>query len=71
MQHELGDQSEAVDPKSHTTIAGYKRILKNRCIDKWGKRDALGIEPLEVEQWLKALKREEGLEIQRSIRHGP
>src|SRR5215813_2298702 len=62
MQHELGDQSEAVDPKSHTTIAGYKRILKNRCLDKWGKKDALGIEPLEVEQWLKALKRDEGLE---------
>src|SRR5262249_16863641 len=62
MQHELGDQSEAVDPKSHTMIAGYKRILKNRCLGKWGKKDALGIEPLEVEQWLKALKRDEGLE---------
>ena len=62
MQHELGNQDEAVDPKSHTTIAGYRRILKNRCLDKWAKRDALGIKPLEVEQWLKALKREEGLE---------
>jgi integrase len=62
MQHELGDQTEAVDPKWHTTIAGYKRILKNRCLDKWSKRDALGIEPLEVEQWLKALKRDEELE---------
>jgi integrase len=62
IKHELGDQAEAVDPKSHTTIAGYKRILKNRCLDKWGKRDALGIEPLEVEQWLKALKRDEELE---------
>jgi integrase len=62
MQHELGNQSETVDPKSHTTIAGYQRILKNRCIDKWGRRDALGIEPLEIEQWLKALKRDEGLE---------
>jgi hypothetical protein len=60
--HELGDQSEAVEPKSQTTIAGYERILKNRVLDKWGKRDALGIEPLQVEQWLKALKVEEGLE---------
>jgi integrase len=60
--HELGKQTEAVDPKSHTTIAGYKRILKNRCLDRWGKRTALGIEPLEIEQWLKAIKREEGLE---------
>ena len=70
IDYELGDQLEAVDPKSHTTIAGYKRILKNRCWDKWGKRDALGIEPLEVEQWLKALKREDELETQRSIKHG-
>jgi integrase len=62
MEHELSEQAEAVDPKSHTTIAGYKRILKNRCLDRWGKRNALSIEPLEIEQWLKALKREEELE---------
>ena len=62
MTHELGEQAEAVDPKSHTTIAGYTRILKNRVLDKWAKRPALGIEPLAVEQWLKAVKREEGLE---------
>jgi integrase len=62
MTHELGEQAEAVDPKSHTTIAGYRRILKNRVLDKWAKRPALGIEPLAVEQWLKAMKREEGLE---------
>jgi integrase len=61
-QNELGEQIECVDPKSHTTIAAYKRILKNRCIDRWGKRDALSLEPLEIEQWLKGLKREEGLE---------
>jgi integrase len=58
---ELGEQTETVDPKSHTTIAGYKRILKNRCIDRWGKRAALSLEPLEVEQWLKAIKRDQGL----------
>jgi len=62
IEHELGEQVEAVDPKSHTTITGYKRILKNRCLDRWGKRNALSIEPLEIEQWLKALKREEELE---------
>ena len=61
MEHELGEQHEATDPKSHTTIAGYKRVLKNRCIDRWGKRIALSLEPLEIEQWLKALKREENL----------
>jgi integrase len=61
MTHELGEQTETADPKSHTTIAGYKRILKNRCIDRWGKRAALSLEPLEIEQWLKALKQEEDL----------
>ena len=62
MKNELGEQMEAVDPKSHTTIAGYNRILKNRCLDRWGKRNALSIEPLEIEQWLKALKRDESLQ---------
>ena len=62
MTHELGEQTETVDPKSHTTIAAYKRILKNRCLDRWGKRAALGIEPLELEQWLRDTKREENLE---------
>ena len=62
IDHELGEQTELIDPKSHTTIAGYKRILKNRCLDQWGKRAALGITPLGVEQWLRAMKREHGLE---------
>ena len=57
MAHELSQGTETVDPKSHTTIAAYKRIL-NRCIDRWGKRAALGIAPLEVEQWLGDTKRE-------------
>jgi integrase len=61
-ENELGDQSDAVDPKSHTTIAGYKRNLRRYILPRWGKRVALGIEPLEVEQWLKALKREKNLQ---------
>ena len=62
MRHELDEQTEAVAPKSHTTIAGYKRILRNRCRDRGGKRTARGIAALEIEQWLKAIKREEQLE---------
>jgi hypothetical protein len=62
IEHELGDQSDAVDPKSHSTIGAYKRIIRKRLIPRWGKRVALGIEPLEIEQWLKAVKREEQLE---------
>jgi len=53
VDNELGDQSDAVDPKSHTTIAGYKRNLRLYILPRWGKRIALSIKPLEVEQWLK------------------
>jgi integrase len=62
MEHELGNQTDSIDPKSYTTISGYKRNLKLRIIPKWGKRIALGIKPVEIESWLKALKREERLE---------
>jgi len=62
IDHELGEQAEMTDPKAATTIAANKRILKNRCVPKFGKRAALSIEPLEVEQWLKNLKREHGFE---------
>jgi integrase len=61
-EHELGEQTESVNPKAHTTIGAYKRVLRNRLVPRWGNRVALSIEPLEIEQWLKALKREEGLE---------
>ena len=62
IQNELGDQSDAAVRKSDTTIGAYKRNLRNRIIPRWGRRIALGIEPLEIEQWLKAVKREEDLE---------
>ncbi len=52
IQNELGDQSDAAVRKSDTTIGAYKRNLRNRIIPRWGKRIALGIEPLEIEQWL-------------------
>ena len=60
-EHELVERSESIHPKAHTTIKGYNRVLRNRLLPKWGNRIALGIEPLEVEQWLKALKSEEDL----------
>lgn len=62
IENELGDQSEAVDPKAHTTIGRYKSLLHARLIPRWGKQVALGIEPLEIEQWLKAVKKDEQLE---------
>jgi integrase len=61
VEHELVDPAESVNPKAHTTIMGYERVLRNRLLPRWGNRVALDVEPLEVEQWLTALKREEGL----------
>lgn len=55
-EHELIDQTESIHAKAHTTVRSYERILRNRLLPKWGRRIALGIEPLEVEQWLKDLK---------------
>ena len=46
-ENELGDQFDAVDPKSHSTIAGYKRNLRLYILPKWG---------------LKTLKRERNLQ---------
>jgi integrase len=58
-EHELVDHTESIHAKAHTTVRSYERILRNRLLPKWGKRIAPGVEPLEVEQWLKDLKREE------------
>src|SRR5216683_2774176 len=60
-EHELVDRSESIHPKAHTTIKGYERVLRNRLLPKWGTRIAQGIQPLEVEEWLTTLKKEEGL----------
>lgn len=62
IEHELGEQTESVSPKAHTTIGAYKRVLRNRLIPRWGKHFALNITPLEIEQWLRSVKREDELE---------
>jgi integrase len=63
IDHDLQeDQSEACIEKAYTTTLTYKRILNNRVTPFFGKRGVLAIEPLEVEKWLKDLKKAEGLE---------
>ena len=62
IDHELGEQTESVSPKSHTTIGSYRRVIHKRLLPRWGSRVALSVEPLEIENWLRAVKREEGLE---------
>ena len=60
-EHELVAPTESIHPKAHTTIRAYERVLRNRLLPHWGNRVALSVEPLEVEQWLKSLKGQEGL----------
>ena len=51
-EHELADHAESIHPKAHTTVRAYERVVRNRLLPRLGNRIALGIEPLEVEQWL-------------------
>lgn len=59
-EHELVDHTESIHAKAHTTVRSYERVIRSRLLPRWGNRIAVGIEPLEVEQWLKDLKRERG-----------
>jgi len=60
-QNELGDQAEAPKPKAHTTVLRNKCILANYLLPRWGTKNATDIEPLAIEQWLKALRKEKRL----------
>lgn len=63
IEHELGEcRGTMLDPKAHTTIGVYKRVLRNRLLPRWGKQIAVSIQPLEVEDWLSAVKDKESLE---------
>jgi len=55
-EHELVDHTDLIHAKAHTAVRSYERIIRNRLLPKCGNRIALGIEPLEVEQWVKDLK---------------
>jgi integrase len=56
------DQSEATIEKAYTTAETYRRILKKRVVPRFGKKSPLAVEPLEVERWLRDLKKTENLE---------
>jgi integrase len=63
IQNELQeDQSEATIEKAFTTAETYRRILNKRVIPRFGKKSPLAIEPLEIERWLRDLKKTESLE---------
>jgi integrase len=55
--HYLGN--EAPD-KAFSTREGYKNIIKNQVIPRWGESSLSSIVPIDVENWLKALRRRDG-----------
>ena len=61
MKLELNEHSDSVDTKAMSMIYIYRHILNDYVVMRRGKRIALGIEPLEIEKWLQALRREKGL----------
>jgi integrase len=68
VRHELrDDQAKVMIPKSHTTVNNYKRNLSKRIVPRWGKKMALSISTLDVENWLLSL-RETGLSNQTCAR---
>jgi hypothetical protein len=56
------DQSEGTIEKAYTTAETYKRILNKRVIPRFGRKSPLAIEPLEVEKWLREVKKAQSLE---------
>jgi integrase len=61
IQNELNESADTIDPKAPSTIYIYQHILNDYLIPRWGQRVALGIEPLQIEQWLMELRRDKGL----------
>src|ERR1035437_9649716 len=46
--------------KAYSTQEGYKNILKSHITPRWGERSLSAIKSVEVEQWLRGLRRIDG-----------
>jgi integrase len=51
------DQSEAAIPKAHSTIETYRRYLNRHILPRWGTIRASDMEPIEVQSWLRELRK--------------
>jgi hypothetical protein len=52
--------SHEVPDKAFSTREGYENIINTRIVPVWGKHSLSSIKPIEVENWLKSLKRLDG-----------
>ena len=55
------DQSEAAIPKAHSTVETYRRYLKRHILPRWETVRASDVEPVEVQNWLRQLRKQSGL----------
>jgi integrase len=55
------DQAEAVIPKAHSTITTYRRYLAKHVLPRWKVVRASEMEPVAVQNWLRDLRRQNGL----------
>jgi integrase len=55
------DQSEAAVPKAHSTIETYRRYLNRHILPRWETIRASDIEPIEVQSWLRELRKQKNL----------
>ena len=55
------DQSEAAIPKAHSTIETYRRYLTRHILPRWETIRASDMEPIEVQSWLRDLRKQKGL----------
>jgi integrase len=62
LQHEVLNPARKQQKKAHTTSEDYNRIVTKRLIPRFGKADALRIQPLEIESWLDSLQEQEELQ---------
>src|SRR5205823_306314 len=62
LQNEVQNPARKQQRKAHTTTEDYNRIVTKRLIPRFGMRDALRIQPLEIESWLDSLQEREELQ---------
>jgi integrase len=55
------DQSEAAIPKAHSTIETYRRYLNRHILPRWETIRASDMEPIEVQSWLRELRKQRSL----------
>jgi integrase len=55
------DQAEAVIPKAHSTITTYRRYLAKHVLPRWKVVRASEMEPVAVQNWLRDLRKQNGL----------